>query len=496
MNSNDGRKPINSKNNGSVPAYGSGRRKEDMTFEPRSAGQGEKKKRKGKLTKAKKRKIAIIVLSILIVILTAVLILGIWYTNSIFKDINHDDSLQVNEDDDFGLYDENLSFRTMYDITDFSSYSDYLVKWSNNGGELIHSKNVTNVLLVGEDGDATDTQNGRSDCIMIASINRKDKKIVLTSVMRDCYCCFDTDNGRQFGKINSSCFLAGYGGLIKTVENFFKIDIDYYISVNFNSFPKLINALGGVTVPVQQYEAEYINSTTVHTIEYGDNVKLDGWEALVFCRIRHCDADSDVSRTRRQRTLISAMIDSAKNASKGQLLNAIKVASPYIKTNMTNNLLIKFGTAGLTQNWMSYKMENLTIPDQETGIDSTIDGQSCWTVDYPVAAQKIQKQIYGITNIVISQNHPTLSDLRNYSMGYSGTHDDYSAVSPDSYDEDPTYVLSYDNSTTSPSYDYGGDDSTQAVTQPSYEEEPSEYTQPDVPEVTEGSDEGSSAEQG
>lgn len=356
-----------------------------------------------------------------------------WYTNDMLKDVTFDDSFETDEDDANGfskLYTENLKFSSISDIINLSSYQGYVLEWSENGGEKIQSKNVTNVLLVGEDGDATEDQNGRSDCIMIVSVDRRNKKIVMSSIMRDSYTCYDTDEGRKYGKINASCFYSGYKGLIETVEKFYKIDIDYYISVNFDSFPQLINALGGVTVPIQEYEAEYIRRTTVHkTVQSGEAVKLDGWEALVFCRIRHSDADSDVSRTRRQRTVIKAIIESSTSATNGQLLNAIKQVAPYIKTNMSKKTMIAFGTAALKNDWVHYEMSQYTYPvtfaqDKEipetdfTGIDATVRGESCWVIDYPRTAMLMQKNIYGITNIVLNENRPSLEELKNYAENY------------------------------------------------------------------------------
>lgn len=372
------------------------------------------KTRKKKKSTGKKFAIAAAILLLLLIIGGVCFVY--WYAYDLTGDINFEEDPEVvNESNDFGVYEENLSFESMYDVTGISSYQGYVLEWSTNGGDIIKSKNVTNVLLIGEDGDATEDQTGRSDCIMLVSIDRKNQKIVMTSFMRDSYCCYNTDEGLKFGKINGACFYSGYKGLIKTIENFYKIDINYYISVNFDSFPQLINALGGVTVPIQEYEARYIRNTTVHkTVQSGDAVKLDGWEALVFCRIRHCDADSDVSRTRRQRTVIEAIMQSTKSATKGQLLNAIKQVSPYIKTNMPQKVMISFATAALTNNWISYPMEQYTFPDENTRIDASIQGESSWAIDYPLAAQTVQQNIYGISNIVLATNRISLADIQYY----------------------------------------------------------------------------------
>ncbi|MBQ7579761.1 MAG: LCP family protein [Clostridia bacterium] len=419
------------------PAAANGSDPRDIYISRQSASHsGAKSASKPAAKKKDNKKFKRVLISV-VCVLIALVIAGTgfvyWYANDMLKEIEIDENVaeQEEEGNDFSkIFDENLTFSTMSDITNLSSYQGYILEWSENGGQKLDSKNVTNILLVGEDGDATDTTNGRSDCIMIVSIDRKNRKIVMSSIMRDSYCCYDTEDGRNYGKINGSCYYSGYRGLIETVEKFYKIDIDYYISVNFDSFPQLINAIGGVTVPIQEYEARYIRNTTVHkTVQSGEAVKLDGWEALVFCRIRHSDSDSDVSRTRRQREVIKAIIESATNATNGQLLNAIKQTAPYIKTNMSKKTMIAFGTAALKNDWVHFEMSQYTYPityaqdkevpdDEITGIDATVRGESCWVVDYPRSAMEMQKSIYGITNISLSAQRLSMEDLKYYAENY------------------------------------------------------------------------------
>ncbi|MBQ6625413.1 MAG: hypothetical protein IIX39_06330, partial [Clostridia bacterium] len=141
------------------------------------------KTRKKKKSTGKKFAIAAAILLMLLIIGGVCFVY--WYAYDLTGDINFEEDPEVvNESNDFGVYEENLSFESMYDVTGISSYQGYVLEWSTNGGDIIKSKNVTNVLLIGEDGDATEDQNGRSDCIMLISIDRKNKKIVMTSFMR------------------------------------------------------------------------------------------------------------------------------------------------------------------------------------------------------------------------------------------------------------------------------------------------------------------------
>ena len=171
-------------------------------------------------------------------------------------------------------------------------------------------------------------------------------------------------------------------------------------------------ALGGVTVEVQDYEAEYINATTQYTVESGPAVTLPGREALVFSRIRHSDSDSDVSRTRRQRMVITALIESAKGASLSQLNDVLDILFQYVKTDLTKMQIISYATQGLTNGWLNYEIKQHTFLSGEDVFKTGYVGNaSVVIIDYPLAAQKLQTEFYGNTNIVLDENRIKAFDL-------------------------------------------------------------------------------------
>ena len=112
--------------------------------------------------------------------------------------------------------DEDVSYKSMYDITDADSLKDLLRSWATNNGEKLSSKNVINVLLIGEDDD-----NGshRSDTMILVSLNKKTKKITLTSFLRDSYTYMNINGSERFDKINHSYGWGGTDALIQTLEN-------------------------------------------------------------------------------------------------------------------------------------------------------------------------------------------------------------------------------------------------------------------------------------
>lgn len=296
------------------------------------------------------------------------------------------------------IYEED-EITTMTGVHDAHTINDFLYKWANNGGVPYSSKNVINVLLCGLDSDDALENGGRSDSIILLSLNKKTEQINMTSFYRDSWCYIEEIGG--YGKINASYFYGGPAGLIDTVEKYFKINIDYYAAVDFSSFVEIINALGGVTVEVQEYEAEYINSTTVHTIEHGPAVTLDGYEALVFARIRKSDNDADVSRTRRQRLVIEAFVNRAKNASLSQLNDALDILLQHVKTDLTKMQIMSYATQALTKGWLNYELVQRNLSEEDIYATGYVGSQAVAFIEYPLAAQRLQNYIYGESNIVI-----------------------------------------------------------------------------------------------
>ena len=178
------------------------------------------------------------------------------------------------------------SFDLLEEIRGNADLSSILQSWATNNTEnsVMHSNDVTNILLMGIDLGGTN-----SDVIMLVSINEKDRKIYLTSIMRDSFTYVQTPRTSYFGKINSAYGNGGADCLVQTVENDFKIKVDYYVSVNFESFRSIVNIIGGVEVPVMEYEMYAMGNLNT----YGEHVLLNGDQALMYCRIRKCDADGD-----------------------------------------------------------------------------------------------------------------------------------------------------------------------------------------------------------
>ncbi len=314
------------------------------------------------------------------------------------------------------IYDEK-EFSEIDGDLDSSNFRDALKNWATTGNDQkMSSKNVVNVLLIGADS-RKGTNSGNTDVMMLVSLNKKTKTIKLVSFMRDSYLYIDGKNNSYCAKLNAAFSMGGPECLLETIENNYKIEIDDFVMVNFESFKAIIDAMGGVTVDVKKYEANYTNSEYNLSMPYGENVTLTGEEALMFCRIRGCDADGDVSRTRRQRQVINAIMDRVKNASITDLNNYLDALLPYVYTGFSNSEVLSLGMKAITNGWANFDRSELQIPTPETRTSGSAGGSWIWVVDYQLAAQTLQNELYGSSNIVLEDGRTTLIDIYKGSSG-------------------------------------------------------------------------------
>ena len=330
---------------------------------------------------------------------------------------NIDDYIEITEDPEDA---DKVVF--LNELRNANDLSTILREWSENTEKdtLMKSKNVTNILLIGCDGSGQ-----LADVIMIASINRETKQIFLTSVMRDSYTYIPVSGGDVYGKINSVYTYGGAKLLKSVIERNFKIDIDYYVSVNYGMFVNIVNLLGGVQVDVQEYEARAITSIISSELgyyrecPYGEGVTLDGELALHFCRIRHCDVDADISRTRRQRQFITAMISKAKDVNVDQIEEIFDQFSQYVRTDCEKSRIITLATQALLNRWYDYEIVSTAFPQDGERLDYS--GYAwVWIVDYPLSALNLHNLIYGESNIILAEDRISAVDIMQYS-GNTGT---------------------------------------------------------------------------
>lgn len=253
--------------------------------------------------------------------------------------------------------------------------------------KLFSSKNVTNILFLGVDRRNAD-QNSRSDTMMMLSIDRVNKKLKLTSFLRDSW-VYIPDHG--YAKLNASCSWGGAQLVMDTLEYNFNVKIDHYVLVDFEMFKNIVNKLGGITVEVTEKEAKYMRNEVHLDIQAGKNVKLDGNEALWYCRIRYLD--SDFMRTQRQRKVISAIIEKAKSTPIPTLIEMVQEILPDVETDLTQSELMKLAS-GAALSYIRYDVEQMRIPVDGTWKSKTIKGQDVLSLNIEKNQQLLHDFLY------------------------------------------------------------------------------------------------------
>ena len=270
------------------------------------------------------------------------------------------------------------------------------------GGEsLLQHDDVLNILLFGQDYRADKNDYGRSDTMILMSIDNLDKKIKLTSFQRDTYVNIP---GYGDDKINAAFSLGGEGLSIRTIEANFGIKVDKYATVDFDSFRKIIDILGGIDIELNLEEIEYINAQIdvnhqlgkTSFLEYDptkelQTMHLDGYQALWYARDRgeeslggnpeYSFSGDDWDRTQRQRKLIETIILYLRTkASLGDLISIINEVGPLITTNLKKDDILFLASNIMT--YINYDMVQLSLPSEGTWrYGHTNDGQSVIVID-------------------------------------------------------------------------------------------------------------------
>lgn len=172
------------------------------------------------------------------------------------------------------------------------------------------------VLLLGTDGRPGETEY-RADSIILARVDPAQKRVTLLSIPRDTYV---TWKGSQM-KINAVHFYDGAAGMVQIVNELCGVKISHYAEVNFDGLAGITNAVGGVTVDVDQYMRDTENFSGVTEL-YAGRQTLNGEQALFYTRCRYAFADSDYTRMRHQRTFIKALLSQVLSSG-----DPVKIAS-------------------------------------------------------------------------------------------------------------------------------------------------------------------------
>lgn len=259
-----------------------------------------------------------------------------------------------------------------------------------------------NVLLIGTDERVKEfSDNARGDSCILLSIDKKTMCVHLISFERGMG--VPILDGQYEGQWDWLTHTFRYGGadlMMREIEECFKVDVDHYIRVNFNTFEQLVNAVGGVDIDLTELEAQGLNgqvrtNARTHTEVHAGVNHLDGYDALQYSRLRYID--SDWQRVQRQRNVIQEVIAQTKNLGLLELNNLLDTILPLVQTNLTEGDITSLALS-LAPKLSQVTVEQMTIPVEGTyGSMAGMGGRTLYAVDFETNAGILQDALYGET---------------------------------------------------------------------------------------------------
>ncbi len=236
------------------------------------------------------------------------------------------------------------------------------------------------VLLLGTDGRPGETEY-RADSIILARVDPIHKRVTMLSIPRDTRVLWKG----SYMKINAVHFYDGANGMVQAVNELCGVHIAHYAEVNFDGLAGITDALGGVTVNVEQYMRDTENFSDVVEL-YPGVQKLNGAQALFFTRVRYAFADSDYTRMRHQRTFIKAMIAQILNTGDPvAIANIVNSTARMVITDLSVSDIISLGTQMIGMN-TDKDIYTAYVPSEGT----EIDGQSYVIADKDALAKMMK----------------------------------------------------------------------------------------------------------
>ncbi|MCI8785383.1 MAG: LCP family protein [Eubacterium sp.] len=278
----------------------------------------------------------------------------------------------------------------------------------------------TNIALFGLDNrDTGRYDGGNSDCIMIASINNDTKKVKLISVYRD---TFLNVKEETYNKINSAYSYGGPKGAIAALNRNLNLDIVNYVAVDFGALVEAIDLLDGIELTLTDQEVQIMNDNYIDEINQvtgkssgklssGGTYRVDGVQALAYCRIRYTAGD-DFKRTERQRLVLTKMIEKAKGSSIATVGSMINSMIDEISTSYTSKGLLE-----LASSVMDYELEDTHgWPFELCTGNYGSKGSLVVPTDLETNVKELHEYLFDEKNNVSS----TVSGISDYIVNYTG----------------------------------------------------------------------------
>ncbi|WP_455390883.1 LCP family protein [Frisingicoccus sp.] len=264
--------------------------------------------------------------------------------------------------------------------------------------DSVNHKDVYNILVIGSDIRNKDEM-GRSDAMILLSVNQKKKTIYMTSIMRDIYASIP---GYGNNRINAAYAFGGADLLMETIKENFGVEVDKYISVDFYSFVDIVDILGGVDMEVSDEEVgimnDYISELNrlngrekdEYKLSGGGKLHLNGTQALAYSRVRYV-GNADFERTNRQRKVLGQAFEKAKTADILTLNQLLNSALSKVTTNLDKSEVVSLMLK--VPAWLKYDLESCRIPVEDSYQFMQVYGMSVLGIDFDKNRQYLKETI-------------------------------------------------------------------------------------------------------
>lgn len=262
-----------------------------------------------------------------------------------------------------------------------------------SGVDVTSDDEIVNILLVGADkrSELGSEKYGRSDTVMIATLDNKHNLLKLTSLMRDMY--VDIPGSGQH-KFNAAYSYGGPDLLYKTIATNFGITLDGYVEVDFKAFRDIVDEVGGVDITLTQQEAQYLNTTNYISGKKNRNVvaglnRMNGAQALGYCRVRKianvAGTNNDQGRTERQRWVMEGIFKKVKQMPMSKWMKIIDVVMPNITTDISNKQIISYATTVVSMGTTEINQYRIPVDGYYSNLKVPVDG---WVLQIDTAKNK------------------------------------------------------------------------------------------------------------
>lgn len=298
-----------------------------------------------------------------------------------------------------------------------------------NEGVAEETKGYTTIALYGV--DSTDGNKGsgtNSDCVMLLSINNATGEMKIVSVYRDTLLeTYGMDNGAM--KINYAYQMGGALTSINTLNTNLDLNITDFVTIDFDGLASIINAIGGVTIDVDESELDAFNSSIANQIKESGNFidgihsagkqVLNGEQAVAYSRIRTTDK-GDITRTERQRKVLFAIAGKVKSMdAAATVLKFVDVSFGFVSTSITRDEMVKLAKKVSTYEFK----EEIGFPMEYSPVILSDDQGVVAANDLSSNVKRLHEYLYGNGGYTVSSTVSTISDRLKSLTGVTGAGD-------------------------------------------------------------------------